>query len=42
VQLRRKCSVFERIGYFDEKLGRKYGKLFLREELEFLWMARYV
>ncbi|MEM2183617.1 MAG: glycosyltransferase [Candidatus Bathyarchaeia archaeon] len=36
-----KRSVFERIGYFDENLGRKYGKLLSGEESEFLQRARY-
>lgn len=36
-----KCSVFERIGYFDENLGRKYGKLLSGEESEFFRRAMH-
>lgn len=35
-----KRSVFERIGYFSESLGRKYGVLLSGEETEFLQRAR--
>lgn len=36
-----KRSVFEKIGYFNENLGRKYGKLLSGEETEFIQRAKH-